>query len=287
MKILIVLVSRERSLTDTANVRQESLIPSSARAKLRSQNVDAKVVGYSPLNENSVSDPHLDFSKFIIEKSVSYQGIACFVDHEDYDLIGNDRYGLFVGYFERMRALQNPFNTLSAVVGRGVENFAFLLSKFQSGGNFSAFILPYHTFSCDCLSGLGTNFRDLSLDARMKREIDAFVAMANARRRPKEKGGWRSREIAFVDDREHYFCLGHEHHAEAETGGDHEVSCSVEKLLRFGVKFPQHLHFNVTAKKPGKMISGLFRTCHGNSETRFGPSTHLNVFPNNFVEAPK
>jgi len=174
-------------------------------------------------------------------------------------------------------------NFLRGIVSSAIGEFARFTSFFNDHKYEKILLLPTKIFKMSAFDRLiSISKKDVSPDEPIK-EIESCIKEIRSTMSPKNYKRFKGMPQYLVDENRLYYEYGHEHHARAETKSPpHNLICALNSRFRFGRKYDDRRHFNVSVERPKTSISGYFTTCHCET-SRFSSDTHLNVFPNNYI----
>lgn len=278
MKIKVVIVSSDSRVVDYFEKRSEAAIPQTLRSSPRrnSKNVyDFSISVFDPRKGDSLID-------FVASTSERYDGVVCLVESSDYKLVSECGNSLFVCYFSLSFQIRSVQNYFSHVLNNFLRKFIFYLEEFVNGRNKQVFLLPVNSFQSPELKQFNAFMREEVNCADFKRRIQIFLSHMSSRKTPKRKEQ-NPKYKYFRDDCRYFFQYGHEEHSIAEDGSDHLTSCKLEKFFKFGARIGDNRHYNLSKEKNTSQVCDIFFSCHGKAKIKYGPRSHLNVFPNGFI----
>jgi hypothetical protein len=174
----------------------------------------------------------------------------------------------------------NLQNYLNRVLARVLKNFSAFVVRFADGKYQKAMLLPLNNFLAAELVELRNTFSTRVGDNHFSDTLGSLLAQIRNRQRPKSYRDYS--EPYFVDDHDRYYAYGIERHAMAETKSPpHSFRCKLNGLFRFGLRYDEARHFNVSLENKRESISGEFKDCH-ETPKNVEPCSHLNIFPNGF-----
>jgi hypothetical protein len=278
MPLLVVFVSGNDAVIDTIAERRVSLVPTDLRAK-----------SFAALDGEEVV-----LSGFKVTASCSFQnllthiygldlknasGIVLLTDNALPGLV--DRLGdvFSVNMFGAPEYGQNVVNLLQAVLAKALRTFRLYKKRFDDLKYQQILRLPMRNFASPEIGELRTACHDMMNRNNFGQEIEAILKRFRGRQQPKKAS---SRPATYlVDDNAKHFTLGHELHAQAETGmPPHNDLCIFGNGFRFGRAFDGKRHYNVS-RDNGETIVGQYPDCH--DVMRGHPvQTHINMFTNDY-----
>jgi hypothetical protein len=184
--------------------------------------------------------------------------------------------------FDHNFAGKSMNNYFWMILSRVIKTFAAYEARFDNEKTRKLLVLPLRNFSADELDELHALFKNgVATDGNFSTSLDRLLKGLRKRQKPKVETTYRKTYI--VDDENRFFEYGKEKHSQLETEvPPHNPLCAVTGVYRFGKRYDAERHFNLSLE--AERIQGTFHDCHGSSAER-GPSTHINMFPNDFFGA--
>ena len=174
--------------------------------------------------------------------------------------------------------IERPENLVSSLIGRVLTDFVALSARFQNRKFEKILRLPVRNFQAIELTQLRDTCRQTLAQQDFGGALDRGLAAFKKRQKPKRKeGNWQNKYL--VDDNNNHFELGHEHHAQADTGPPHTALCVAANRHRFGHRFLSIEQYNVS--RDGGTMNSQYSDCHGTPKSGSG-ADHLNMFTNDF-----
>ncbi len=278
MRLLIVLVSGDEAVRAFFDRRKQGVVPRDAV-------------------QWDGSQPDIDIKVYRHEAGPRSKTLADFVQsaalHTEVILILHDEWGAarvesighaaFLTPFSAEEAHASPENVLQRTIARALRNLRALRSSFAAHDRQKIILLPLKNFHAADLTALealvrGHHAVELFADELSQR----LAAIRRERRRPKP--GKRFKTTYLVDDRDRHFDYGLERHARvAVTGEGHSVTCALNSMFRFGLRYDPERHYNVSFPGKDDAFEGDIENCHGTTKHEWRKS-HLNMFPNGSYE---
>lgn len=278
MPLLVVFVSANDAVIDMISERRVSLVPASLRTKAFAA-LDGEEVVISGFKVNkgcSRQDLLVHISGLDLARAT---GVIILTDDAMPGLVTILGDIFSVNNFCKPSFGQNIPNLLQAVLAKALRTFRLYKSRFDDMKYQQILRLPMRNFEAPEIQELQITCRDMMNRMNFGQEIDTVLKRLRARQQPKKAGS--SQTTYLVDDRAKHFTLGHEHHAQAETGmPPHNELCSLGNSFRFGRAFEGRRHYNVSRDSASTMV-GNYHDCH--DDVRKHPvSSHINMFTNDF-----
>jgi hypothetical protein len=270
MRVAVVVVSSDQTVLDFVRAQKGRLLPNS----LRNLNYTFDFMIFNPLKGVEIRD-------FVLNKIFDFECFGLLLDSNSPLDVGRDCASFFLvraEFPENREKLNNFFGNFLAI---WLGNLIFLREKFSSRGNAKFLLLPRRNFCAIEIDKIFKLIEFCLLKPNFREQLEE--AIRNLRKRSSPKKASRSPNRYIVDDDEKFFEFATEKHAEAATGGPHDSTCKLNKRFRFGVSVNSKDHFNVSKGRPGKTWSGNIVDCHSTPKS-FSNVSHLNVFPNDYVE---
>ncbi len=221
------------------------------------------------------SDEILDY---FIRHSATLSGAIVILDDNFSFLLSDLAPSLFSVIVSSDALSLNIQNCLRSAYNSSLDIFLSIYERFQNFQYKKIFLLPYRNFLGSDFEDLAGNFRKGIVDRSLIQKVDEALSRIRKRQKPKTSSTYRDTYLA--DDQKRFFQMGKEKHAKAETGQPpHSKLCVLNSKFRFGNKFDENLHYNVSFE--GDDISGVFADCHDRGEI-VGTKSHLNIFPNDY-----
>ena len=273
MKFSVQLVSRDARACDRAGNLKEAAIPSAAREKAdrAGDRIEVNTVYAGGYSEDAIT-------RAVLENASRAE--ACCVIVDDTSLGYANLITPSILTVQTERKLDNKLlkNTLAQAYLKGYKRAKTVWGFFQSRQTKKFLILPRRNCACPELADLFELCEPSPAGTAFAESMEKYVKSIRGRVTPKTN---TSRPETYIkDDKNRYFRLGFERHAQAdEAAPPHNIYCVLAKHFRLGMRLDPFEHFNVT--EGGQHISGSFEDCHANP-TLERPRTHLNMFPSGF-----
>ncbi|NOL51618.1 hypothetical protein [Pelistega suis] len=222
-------------------------------------------------------------------KNGKYSSVLIFIDEDI--LIPEE-----LKYVYLFHQLNPPYKGCDKVAGNrvylqqqisfGLKRINFIRSNFNDKMIRSILIMPRRNFSSSTLEQL---FRTIIEIKRNKgnehtNQIQRlFYEFIDQHKKPKSKSD--NANIKYMrDDNDVFFRLGEEKHGQAETKQPpHDNDCILSSYFRFGVRLNRDIHFNVSSSDAYIATSSKFWNCHRKPYWVKKNTSHLNIFPNDFI----
>ncbi|WP_313326049.1 hypothetical protein [Pseudomonas qingdaonensis] len=181
--------------------------------------------------------------------------------------------------------IASPQNVIARDVVRSIRLFRSIKNAIQS--DLRVWRLPVQNFESQLYHGfVGRMTRGLDVN-QAGEALNVIQADLQGMRRTIMRPRSRSNnpQKYCVDDRNKFFDLGHEVHAQIDTRMPHTPLCVALNSFRFGIKISEEHHYNVSLGEGDRTwVMGAFSDCHGGQRiVREGEGkTHLNMFSNDF-----
>lgn len=277
MKAAIVVGTRDEAIHSYFSSRQEAAIPSGYRGKQNGTFSSVKLFCFDAKSGGPEA-----FREYALKISLDYDAVACMVSSTDYDFVEGCENIFFVAFFQTPPWRANFPNFFSNHIKSWMKNFIFLAKAGVDQKKKIMLLLPANVFQSPETTTIAQQLRDMACETTFIRTLQNFYSEISSRRSPKRKG-CSGADVFFVDEKNRFFQFGPELHAEAEEAPPHNFFCRAGKYVRFGILIGDTRHFNVSEEKPKDRICVKLIACHGSPQV-YGPSSHLNVFPNGYIE---
>ncbi|WP_298236581.1 hypothetical protein [uncultured Azohydromonas sp.] len=274
MKILVVLATDKRLASELFLGRADQILNGQFLPKeLRDKTTFVPTV-FNPKKEA------LDLANFLLEQSASMDAVALLLDKRLAHAAQNLHSSIFIGHVDFTTHIPSVQNFLSGQAARLLRNLGFLLLELEEAVSFQAAILPIRNFDADELQELARLCHESTGEGDFIARSTGLIRQIVKRRGPRLRSKYPDRY--FKDDAGRHFCYGFEEHSRFETGGEHDITCHLNGLFRFGKRLEDQRHFNVTAgDNDGERISVTFQNCHSR-QVDITKRTHVNMFSNDF-----
>jgi hypothetical protein len=171
-------------------------------------------------------------------------------------------------------------NFFRSTLAKTIKEFVMFSRLFEDAKYMKCFLLPLSVFvanemrDLEDLLGLGNR------EGIFGHNLNSTVEKIRRRQFPKPFSRYATTYLR--DDADRWFEWGHEEHARVETTiPPHDLICRVNSRFRFGRRYDENRHFNVTVRGERDKISGSIVNCH-REMTAVSSRSHLNVFPNGY-----
>lgn len=272
MKVSIIVSSQSPTLRQIVDKKRESLVPKEIR----------KTVPTLAVRSIAPCANTPEVCCRLLEMVEGFDLVCLAVDEFDAFLTCDLFEGLLIGRFAAADVIENPGNAFGRLFSIFLRNAIFLERKFKNMGSFRTLTLPMNLFSAPEMNELLKVTSKKSVDRTFPASLETVIASINSRRCPKRFGSGQQHFLR--DDADRYFRLDESNHRRVNTSAPHDDICRLRAFFRFGVALDRHKHFDVSRGKPKQDLSGTFPTCHG-LPVSFSAVSHLNVFPNGYLEA--
>jgi hypothetical protein len=281
MKLLIVLVSGDPHLRKFLERRKQGVVPAGALGggylAGRKPVVDTRTYAVGP-----TSSPR-DLELFVQRACADAEGFFVLYEAGAVRLVEGLKQAALLSPFDPAEAQRNPENLLQREIARGLRNLSLLGTHMGKGDEQKILLLPLRNFHAQELVVLQGLVHD---HARLITFADQLEkALAEFRRtRQRPKPAKRRRGKFLVDDRERFFEYGLERHARVSTDPKtHRLSCALNSRFRFGLRYDDERHFNVSFEGENDAFEGEIDNCH-EDRVHLKRKKHLNLFPNGYYE---
>ena len=273
MKISLLVATPDEELAQLVTRKKNSLVEPSVLDRARNMGARINVAAI-------IVKKDMDFMRFFESRLEDLSGAIVVLDNRLDHLKELIAPSLFVVSLGNTKPSFNFQNQLRSSYNVGLRAFLILLDRFCQLQFQKMLLLPLENFSAVEIDDLKRLFSDGVNLKGFGDALDRILGSMRSRQKPKTSSGFK--ETYFVDDQSLFFQLAHEKHSRAETARPpHFQRCFLASRFRFGARFDEFRHFNVS--KEGDHVSGVFAACHG-APSIYGPRTHLNVFPNDYIE---
>lgn len=207
-------------------------------------------------------------------------GLIIISDHRLKSIVDTLNHIAFTSYYLANDNIRSFPNFFGVIFNRTLRDYRAFSIKFDDLKFRKLFTLPIRNFRAEELEDLCGICTSSSDAPNFANRLEGALKALRARQQPKRFSD--SPEIYLVDQDEKHFRLGHERHARADTAiPPHNNLCILGNNWRFGRKFDNETHYNVSMSKPTSKMDKDYPDCHG--VPRPGKSrTHLNMFTNDF-----
>lgn len=278
MPLLVVFVSGSAAVIDVVAERRSALVPADLRDKsfaaLGGEEVAVSGFKVDPGCTYETFSQHL--SALDLQRA---SGVIILTDDALGGLVAHLGDVFSVNRFATPGYGQNVVNLLRAILSKALRTFRLFKNRFDDLKYQQVLRLPFRNFDAPEIGELQTACRDMMNRANFGQEFESLLKRLRGRQRPKKA---QSSPVTYlVDDDARHFTLGHELHAQAETGmPPHNELCVLGNAFRFGRAFDGRRHYNVSRDGGASMI-GQYPDCHG--ATRGHPTaSHINMFTNDY-----
>ena len=284
MKLTIVVVTPRKEAYDLVEGKAKAIASSNVTKKgyLAERNPTTSIVGF--LFQDEKAEEQL--TSRILSFSERSDAIILVADgKKTMEAVAPLREALhcFQADFSFVHEEKTSENFLRAIISDAVSEFAKFTSFFNDHKYEKIFLLPTKIFRMEAWRKLvAISTKEISLDNSVD-EIQGCIKSIRNKMSPKRLGDIRNRVQYFVDENDFFYAYGHERHARPETKTPpHSLTCGLNSRFRFGRRYDDERHFNVSVERPKSPIAGEFTTCHGQIDPH-SSETHLNIFPNNHI----
>ena len=271
MRILLCLVSDDKSVRDVVNSAKSEIVPHTYRET-------AEVKAIAPKFDVRAVEFGKDFAieRSILAKLECWDGVCLLTDNLE-KLSQRLRTSCFVGKIDPNLDLTQVI----AITVRVLSNYFRVLPYMRDKGSMQALALPLENFDADELRELTILFAQNGAENLFFRNFQSLLAKLRKRHKPRRPKNEYKKHY-FQDDQKKHFDYGHEDHGQFDTAEPHTPLCEISGNFRFGWKIPTKYHFNMMkAFKKGTYIDGNFPGCHSQIVNIPG-QTHVNIFANDF-----
>jgi len=277
MRVRISILTPEKSLTDYFGLGKVTRIPKGAVVTGYLAKIGAEIVvtTYLCTPEKTLDE----FLEHIDEISSDADALIILYDHRYGYMIRDFRKSVFAASFLDTERVNNFSNYFGSVTARTLRNFAFFASRFFDGKYQKPLLLPLKNFHAETMVEI---MEILGEDAPndFQERLDLAISSLRKRQTPKKTDDYNT--VYYLDDRDRYFHYGHELHSLPETASPHSFGCYMTSKFRFGGRYNEQRHFNVSLAKKRQKVAGIFQFCHDGEDHEEG-NPHLNMFPNDQV----
>lgn len=275
MSRYILVITKNTELASRISTKKEALIPQGHRDESDILHVvNANEADYvSNLLEVKIKQSNKKYIIIICDESLKFK-------YEKY-------LSVYFFCFAPICDFKKPIeNKVRGVVGRALKVFSHLEKCAQKSEKLQALLLPLENFQSNNLSAIRSMLCNVFLfnERNFKQELEGEISLLLRARKPKVKT--RNNLRYFVDGSRMFYHYGYEIHAMNESvGGNHNLLCELSATFRFGLRFDERRHFNVSREGSKNVWFDGFVNCHGDVSSVSRTATHLNMFPNcYFVE---
>ena len=176
--------------------------------------------------------------------------------------------------------LNSPQNFIASLLNRVLGDYCALKAMFDDQKYRKVFTLPFRNFKAADLTDLRQICVNSIDNPGFAVRMEGALKSLRKRQRPKRYEDSNVRYL--IDDEGKHFNFGHEVHAQADTKmPPHNRLCVLQNQFRFGRRFDNRHHYNVSSGDRNGKMDGTHPNCH-DAPTITQGHTHLNMFPNDF-----
>jgi hypothetical protein len=277
MKFAIVVATPDKQVADLFRVKKVGALPADARKRSIFGQENIKLAMHVYLGN---ADAASKFEMYVHEIVRGVDGIILVCDASLMHLTKPFRDAFFIVGFDSNLGGKNPQNYFGYVFAKILRNFSVYANTFGLAQYQKLLLLPLDNFSAGELDTLRLLFFEGADSSGFREEFWRNLALLHGRRAPKKEKHYE--KVYLRDDRGLHFFYGHERHSQVETDiPPHAIQCQPNSIFRFGLRFDERRHYNVSMPKQGGRVSGEFTNCHGRLVS-VKDESHLNMFPNSF-----
>jgi len=278
MKFHIVFVTADEYLAKYVSKKKTGIIPRdvSRHGCFGGPKSTVSVSSYLvPPNGNAP-----DLRTFLTPVMYTADGIVLVCDDVLENVVDSLKDAMFCAPITRGYEGMTLHNYLNRFLSRVLKNFSAFAVKFADGKYQKVLLLPLNNFSAPDLNELRNAFSALAGENQFSDTLTTLLARLRDRQRPKSSDDYPNTYL--LDDRRHFYVYGPERHAKADTKSPpHSFRCKINGFFRFGLRYDEARHFNVSLENRREHISGNFIDCHDASR-HVHPCSHVDLFPNGF-----
>ena len=278
MKLSVVFATPDKALRTFIGLRKERLIPASAVAKSYFERSGASFRVTTLRIDQATSAP--DLAQQILHQSTAVDGLMLLIDDQFNRLADGVRDAAFVVPFEHHYPGMSVHNRVAAMLAPALRHYAYLAERFDDAKFRKLLLLPLNIFKSAELAGLRELVTRGNRTPGFGERLDGLLSTFRSRQVPKKRTAYPDKYVR--DDRPLFFQYGHETHDIIETHPPHTTTCAINSDFRFGLRYDNRRHFNVSEEAEEDSVSGEFLSCHRQIVT-IRKRTHVNVFPNGFL----
>ncbi|MCZ7468599.1 hypothetical protein M0412_12990 [Agrobacterium sp. O3.4] len=277
MTVQFIVVTQSDDVFRYVGVKRTNIFPKDLRVGL--PEIFAKFEVYSIKAASSA-----EAKKMIFEHASNgfdeVSGAVILLDDTFSDIVVELGRIFFVVKFDRNLGGMSVHNYFNRCLPPISKTFAYFASEFDNEKRRKMFLLPLRNFDADELQDLLKVFLQGVPMKGLPLSINQFYGKMRNRQKPKTIKT-NDQSSYYVDDNDHFYSYGPEHHALPETKNPpHGDACAYTSRLRFGKRYDHGKHYNVS-NEAGK-IAGNFDDCHGTA-TPIKERKHINMFPNDYM----
>jgi len=276
-KIDVVVVTSDSEVIDYVKTKRNKLIP----ANIRTGSPWCEYTFYVTAYPFSFAHYVKDLPIFVHKIMSNCQAVIILCESQLFGILQDYTDSIFLARYDATFAGSTIHNYMNKTMSRLFGIFSHLFTHFQDQKYLKALLLPLRNFNAKELTELREAFHKDVLNPSFRTIYDESISELRARRHPKKYARYKA--VYLVDDDGRFFSYGIEKHARVETTQPpHRICCELNSRFRFGYRYDAERHFNVSFGEEGASIGGKFRGCH-EEERDLAPTSHLNMFPNDFV----
>ena len=276
MKVAALFICADDHLYDAVNTNKERLIPRELRLRWRSMSFSV-----IPL-QIPIGASEFECISHIEAAIQGFEGIALLIPPQFKSPLARCRTAFFAIDYVPPQYSQNLQNQTAKLLNKTLGDLSVLLSRSAEMKYRRSLLLPINDFMAPVMDSMRVLFDDLSSENQFARTLDKILSDFRRLQVPTRVADDEIHPV-YVDSKYKRFDRGRERHAEAgDSIPPHEALCGLNKKFRFGFRYEEKLHFNVTVK--GDVRDHNFASCHPpHHATRIKRATHANLFPNGYV----
>lgn len=175
-------------------------------------------------------------------------------------------------------------NHMGRKIARILKSIGVLQKKMEDHVGQQALLLPIANFHSEKTYELWNTIYHYETAQDFSSAVSIAISEIVADHRKPRRLKERSQQRFFVDARQCSFHFGYERHGQADTAcPPHRHLCALSAVYRFGMRFDNERHFNVTHSNHST-LTVEFDDCHGEQQS-FKSVSHVNMWPNDYCRA--
>lgn len=278
MRLGVFFATPDLTLRKFIGLRKERLIPDGVRCRgyFERSGSTFQVGSLEIDRRTSIAD----LANQVLERSATIDGLVLLIDDGFLHLAQGVSDAVFVVPFEGQYTGKSLHNRVSSILTSALKHYGFLAQRFDDGKFRKILLLPLDIFKADELDRIRDLVTRGNTASGFGEQLDGLLGTFRDRQEPKKRVIFPEKYI--LDDRRLYFQYGHEEHGQVEKHAPHTVTCVVNSDFRFGCRYNNRRHYNVTEEGEDDKVSGEFLSCHG-QQVNVTKQSHVNVFPNGYL----
>ncbi|WP_288430159.1 hypothetical protein [uncultured Agrobacterium sp.] len=277
MTIQFIVVTMSDDVFRYVGVKRTNIFPKEVRDSLPKVFAKFEVYGIKAVNPDEALAMVYDHASNGFD---DVAGAVLLVDDRLAKIIPQLGHIFFVVKFDNNLGGMSIHNYFNKSLPPLAKTFSFFASEFGNEGRRKLFLLPLRNFHADELRDIANVFMSGVPLKGFPLTVSEFYGKLRERQKPKTIKT-KDKASYLIDDKDHFFSYGPEHHAQPETKNPpHGRDCLFASRLRFGMRYDHGRHYNVSIEDG--LIAGNFDDCHG-VETAITQRSHINMFPNDYM----